>query len=310
MALTYELLTDLQPKILTGIAIKKTQGTLFATDFLPERAHPGMSGYYKTYNDVAFGQLAPQVGETDEDQLLNTTYAESSFAMKPFRIGGEISEMAVDFLLAKDSDTAVARGRQLIQDEVEFLAETIALREEKDILDKINTSAASVNNFDAQNGAWSVSTSTPIKDVREAIRRLQVNYHVVPDTMLISPTVENDLLNHADLTDIFKYSGLQTLISSPGLSRAIPKFLGLDVYVSSAVTMSGIASGGTETGLVGDTTVLVFKRGADLGVTFVAEPLTTRRWEVQGRRAIHIQMFKTFIPVIFRSKMISKISGV
>jgi len=309
--ISYEIQADLHPKKLTGIAIKKTQGVLFMTDILPERSFPEFSGYYKTYGDIAYANLAPEVGEGGEDTLLNTSYDETSFTMKEYRIGGRISERAIKFLLSKNSKTAVSAGRSLVTDEIEFLADTLALREEKTILDVVIAGAtATAVTASAQ---WSSSSSTPVSDLRNAAKNVLTGQHTQVDTLIVSPQVELDLMNHADIKDIYKYSGSVTNIQAPvvaGRSRSIPNIAGLDVYVSDAVYGTAQLSGGSTSALVGDGYAVVCKRGASLGQTYVAEPITVRRWSDEGTRSVRVQLFKTFIPVIFRGGQISIISSI
>lgn len=310
--INYEIQADLHPKKLTGIAIKKTQGVLFMTDILPERAFPEFSGYYKSYNDVAYGHLAPEVGEGGEDTLLNTSYTESSFTMKEYRIGGRLTERAINFLLSKNSTTAVSAGRQLVTDEIEFLAETLALREEKAIMDAVVAGADS-NNAVSASAEWSSASSTPVADLRSACKNILTRQHTQADTLVISPQLELDLMNHADVKDIYKYSGSVTNVEAPivaGRSRSIPNIAGLDVYVSDAVYGTAIPSGSTTYSLKGDSSAIVCKRGTSLGITYVAEPLTVRRWEELGTRSIRVQLFKTFIPVVFRASQIAVVSGI
>jgi hypothetical protein len=91
----------------------------------------------------------------------------------------------------------------------------------------------------------------------------------------------------------------------------LPNLAGLDIYVSDAVSTDQIpTSGRTETGLVGDGYAIVMKRGNTTGVTWVAEPLTVRRWAEEETRSVRVQLFKTFVPVIFRGKQISIISNI
>jgi len=317
----YEVQSDLQPKKLTGIAIKKTQGEMFATDFLPERSFPEWSGYYKTWNSIGFGQLAPRVGEGAPDELLSTDYTEESFTMKEYRIGGRLTERAIKFLMAKDSSVHRSAGQSLVRDEIEFLADTLRLREEKVIIDAIvgaTGKATAVTN--TANGRWDLSTGTPIKDIRTAIKNIREEWHTNPDTLLITPQVELDLLTHSDVTDILKYNGSVGLgaqiVQSQGISRAIPSFLGLDVYVTDAVTTDMIpvqnvaTTARAESRLVEDTYAVCFKRGASAGLTYVAEPLTTRRWFENEYRSLRVQLFKTFTTVIFRPKQLCLITGV
>lgn len=314
--ISYEIQADLHPKKLTGIAIKKTQGMLFAPDFLPERLYPEWSGYYKSYGDIAFGQLAPEVGEGGLDRLLNTNYTESSFTMKEYRIGGRLSERAIKFLMNKNSKVAVASGRQLVTDEIEFLADTLALREEYTILNSLTSNAPSGNKVTASFD-WSGTQSTPLSDLRNACKNILTNQHTQGDTLIISPDTELNLMNHADIKDIYKYSGNTTNLTAKiaeGRSRAIPNIAGLDVYVSAAVktanTAAGLLSGATETALVGDDYAIVCKRGTSLGYTYVAEPLEVRRWAEEERRSVRVQLFKTFIPVVFRVNQIATVVSV
>jgi len=317
----YEVLGDLQPKKLTGIAIKKTQGEMFATDFLPERPFPEWSGYYKTWNNVGFGQLAPVVGESAPDELLNTEYVEESFTMKEYRIGGRLSERAVKFLMAKDSRVHRSAGQALVTDEIEFLADTLRLREEKTIIDAlVNVSSKATAVTNSANGRWDLSTGTPITDIRTAIKNIREEWHTNPDTLLITPQVELDLLTHSDVTDIVKYNGSvglgASLIQSQGISRAIPNFLGLDVYVTDAVTTNMIpvqnvaATARAESRIIEDSYAIVFKRGPSTGLTYVAEPLTTRRWFENEYRSLRVQLFKTFTTVVFRPKQICMVTGI
>jgi len=317
----WETSTDLQPKKLTGIAIKKTQGEVFATEFLPERSFPEWSGYYKTWNSIGFGQLAPEVGEGAPDELLNTDYTECSFTMKEYRIGGRITERAIKFLMSKDSSVHRSAGQSLVRDEVEFLADTLRLREEKTIIDAIVGVAGKTTAVtNAANGRWDLATGTPITNIRTAIKNMREEWHTTPDTLLITPQIELDLLTHTDITDIVKYNGGiaggARILASQGISRAIPAFLGVDVYVTDAVTTNMIpvqnvaTTARAESRLIEDNYAVCFKRGASTGLTYVAEPLTTRRWFEDEYRSLRVQLFKTFTTVIFRPKQICMITGV
>ena len=120
-------------------------------------------------------------------------------------------------------------------------------------------------------------------------------------------------MNHADVMDVYKYGGNfgnMTAAIAAGRSRAIPNIAGLDVYVSDAVTMAGLTSGGTETGLVTNDYALVFKRGSSLGNTYVAEPLTVRRWAEEETRSVRVQLFKTFIPVVYRTNQLATVVSI
>ena len=312
--INYEILTDLQPKKLTGIAIKKTQGLMFATQFLPERRFPEWSGYYKSWNDVGFGQTTPEVGEAAPDELLNTDYTELSFTMKEYRIGGRITERAISFLLSKSSSTHRSAGQSLVTDEIEFLAETLALREEKTIIDEI-VGVTGKSTAVTATARWDLSTGTPITDIRTGIKNIREEWHTNPDTILITPQIELDLLTHADITNITTNNGSiglgAQIVQTQGISRGIPNFLGLDVFVTDAVTTDQIpTSGRTESRLINDNFAPLFKRGATLGNTYVAEPLTVRRWPEEEYRSMRVQLFKTFVPVIYRAKQICMINGV
>ena len=320
MILQEVLAADLAPKKLTGIAIKKTQGAMMATQFLPERNWPEFAGYYKTYNDVAFGQQAPEVGEGAPDALLNTAYQETSFTMSEYRIGGEITERAINFLLAKDSTQHVSAGRELVRDEVEFLSDTIMLREETKIIAALKDNVQAGFTVTA-NGDWSNSGATPINNLRRAIRVMRVGWHTEPDTLLINPVTEENLMNHTQVSGIYTNSGNTALLQDntlqKGQSRSVPRLTGLDVFVHDGVTTAdgSLAAGSTESLIVGAASTtgnwaLVFKRGNTTGVTYVAEPLTVRRWEKPETRSVHVQMFKTFVPVIFRPKQIALIENI
>ena len=317
----WETSTDLQPKKLTGIAIKKTQGDVFATDFLPERSFPEWSGYYKTWNSIGFGQLAPVVGEGAPDELLNTDYTEESFTMKEYRIGGRITERAIKFLMSKDSSVHRNAGQSLVRDEVEFLADTLRLREEKTIIDAlVGATGKTTAVTNAASGRWDLSTGTPVTDIRTGIKNMREEWHATPDTLLITPQVELDLLTHSDVTDIVKYNGSvgvgANVLKSQGISKAIPSFLGLNIYVTDAVTTNMIpvqnvaTTVRTESRLVEDNYAVLLKRGASTGLTYVAEPLTTRRWFEDEYRSLRVQLFKTFTTVIFRPKQICMITGI
>lgn len=317
----YEILGDLHPHKLTGIAIKKTQGEMFATDFLPERPFPEWSGYYKTWNNIGFGQIAPAVGESAPDELLNTDYTEESFTMKEYRIGGRLSERAIKFLMAKNSTIHKSAGQSLVRDEIEFLADTLRLREEKTIIDAIvNVTGKTTAVTNVANGRWDLSTGTPVTDIRTAIKNIREEWHTRPDTLLITPQIELDLLTHADVTDIVKYNGSvglgSKIIQTQGLSQAIPNFLGLNVYVTDVVTTNMIpiqnvaATARAESRLIEDNYAVVLKKGPSTGLTYVAEPLTTRRWFENEYRSLRIQLFKTFTCVVFRPKQICLINGI
>lgn len=308
--MNYELLADLHPKKLTGIAIKKTQGKLVLAQVIPERPSAEWSGYYKTYNDVYFGGMTPEVGEGVENEYANTSYVETSYTCAEYREGGRITERAIKFLLAKNSTQHVANGRALVEDEIQFLSERLALREENLRYNALVNNAYSGNTVAAGN-VWSSSSSTPINDIRRAVRNIRDNWHVEADTMIIGTTAEESLLNHADVKDLIKHTGTSLITTNriSGVSRAIGRFMGLDVIVSDVVTGSGIAADVTETKMV-NATAIVCKRGFDLGAMWVAEPLEVRRWQVNRSRSVEVQIFKTMVPTIFRTRQIALITSV
>jgi len=308
--MNYELLADLHPKKLTGIAIKKTQGKLVLAQVIPERPSAEMSGYYKTYNDVYFGGMTPEVGEGVENEYANTSYAETSYNCHEYREGGRITERAIKFLLAKNSTRAVANGRALVEDEIQFLTERLMLREENLRYNALVNNAYSSNTVAASN-VWSGTTGTPIDDIRRAVRNIRDNWHVEADTLIIGTAAEEALMNHADVKDLVKYTNTAMITGNTilGLSKAIGRFLGLDVLVSDVVTGSGIASPVTETKMV-NTTAIVCKRGMDLGAMWVAEPLEVRRWQEMKSRSVEVQIFKTMVPVVFRTRQIALITSV
>lgn len=308
--MNWELLADLHPKYLTGIAIKKTQGKLVLDQIVPERPSAEWSGYYKNYNDVYFGGMTPEVGEGVENEYANTSYTESSFICSEYREGGRISERAIKFLLSKDSTQAVSNGRALVEDEIQFLSERLALREEKLRYDSLVANAYSGNAVPAS-FVWSNASSTPIKDIRRAIKNIRDNWHVEPDTCIIGTTAEESLMNHADVKDLIKYNStaLATTKDIKGISQALGRFLGLNFVVSDVVTGSGIASPVTETKMV-NATAIVCKAGIDLGALWVAEPLEVRRWWNEKSRSLEVQIFKSMKVTVFRPRQAALITSI
>lgn len=308
--MNWELLADLHPKKLTGIAIKKTQGKLVLDIALPERPSAEWSGYYKNYNEVYFGGMTPEVGEGVENEHANTSYTESSFTCSEYREGGMISERAIKFLLSKDSTQAVSNGRALVEDEIQFLSERLALREENLRYSALVANAYSGNTV-AASYVWSNASSTPIANIRKAVKNIRDNWHVEPDTCILGTTAEESLINHADVKDLIKYSSTALAQTNriAGLSQALGKFLGLNFIVSDVVTGSGIASPVTETKMV-NASVIICKAGPDLGSLWVAEPLEVRRWWNEKSRSLEVQIFKSMKVTVFRPRQLALITSV
>ena len=304
--LSYEGISALQPRALTGLAIKKTQGKFFGSELLPERPHPEWSGYYKKYGSIAFGQQAPEVAEGGPVEMLNTGYTESSFTMKEYRTGFELTERALAYLMKKDSKVHKSAGRAILNDEMEVAVDRIRLRQEKRILDEIVANASAGNQVSVGN-LWSDTTNgTPVTDIRSAIVNIRNNEHIEADTLIITANNEKNILLSDEVSEWFKYTTGSKVAQSAGMSRAMPAGIcGLDVFVVDAVTMSGIEAAGTESNILGDTYAIVMKRGKYAGGVYVAANINSNSWFEGNTRTTRVDVQKIFVPVIYRDKAIA-----
>jgi len=277
----------LQEKVMLGFAKEKEQGMLFATNLLPERKVNSRAIDYKIIKNTR--GLAEEIREGAEELLTNIGYEEKTALVKEIREGAMLTEQAIQ----------EAHLRDLVADNLEHLVERNVLKQEYMIISQIIANAGTVFGSTVD---WSQGTSKPLEDILDAVATMKNNDFVQPDTMIIDPTRELELLKHPDFKEILLQADPKQLISGANI-KGIGSIRGMNVYVANAVYD---ADTGTNQILSGKT--ILMKAGSQTGFTAVREDLTVRRFADNGKRAIRLQVFKTLFPVIQRPQNIAIIN--
>lgn len=270
----------LSEKTMLGFVKEKEQGELFGTQLLPERQVNTKAVNWKIIKNTR--ELAPEIREGAEELLTNLGYDEQTALVKEIREGAMLTEQSIQ----------EANLRDLVRDHLDHLTERNILKQEAMIFNEIITKAGTVG---GQNWDWSnTTTADPLNDILKAVRDMKKNGFVVPDTLIIDPDREYELMANKNIRDILLYSRPDNIIEGNNV-KFLGRIKGMDVFVANAVydSASGVAQ------ILNKKTILM-KRGSQTGNLLVREPLQVRRFADEGKRAIRLQVFKTMYPVIYR----------
>lgn len=274
----------LSEKAMLGFVKEKEQGRLFAKELLPERKINSRAVKWNVVKNTR--DTAPVVREGSEETLTDMAYDEKTASVLEIREGAMLTEQSI-----QEADL-----RNLVSDNLTHLTDRNILKQEqvifKEIVKNAGTTFSQVDWSDTAN-------SKPLDDVLNAISKARQDDFVNFDTMVISPEREMELLQNKEIKDILMNSQPSQLIAGNNV-RALGRIRGLDVYVATSVM-------DTETGqttiLDGKKTILM-KKGSETGNTMVRENLQVRRFVDEGKRAVRLQVFKTFYPVIYKPQNI------
>jgi hypothetical protein len=295
MSVTYKGNTALHPRVILAIAVKRAQGALLVTEFIPERPVSNRVFEYREYaqTDREIGSLAPEVEENSTTPLDKLGYEVRVKRCKEVRLGTMLSEQSQKFLF-----------RDVVKDHVTYTTDRIALKQESDGWAEM-FEQASVTGLLKRSGTpttkWDDTTPKILDDLADVKKDLRDQAHVIPDSLVVGSDGENMLLKSIE-TKQWQYSGPFT--QTPIIEGSIGRIRGLDIWVTDAVKLK---DNDDETqGLIPivQDRALVTRRGPDLGFTAIAEPFTSRRIPIPNRRGIMLQMFKTYLPVIIRPRRV------
>lgn len=274
----------LSEKAMLGFVKEKEQGRFFAKDLLPERKINSRAVNWKMVKNTR--ETAPVVREGSEETLTDIGYDEMTASVLEIREGAMMSEQSI-----QESDL-----RDLVSDHLTHLTDRNILKQEQVIFSEIVKNAGTTF---AQVDWSDTANAKPLDDVLDAIAAARQSDFVNFDTMVISPDREMELLKNKEVKDILMNSQPSELIAGNNV-RALGRIRGLDVYVATSVLDT---ESGQETVLDGKKTILM-KRGSETGNTMVRENLQVRRFVDEGKRAVRLQVFKTFYPVIYKPQNI------
>jgi hypothetical protein len=291
----------LHPKIIENVYLKELQGNMIATQFLPERSIPFPEFVYQRYGEL--GGVTPKSAEGAGTPISSTEYSQERASTVEYREGELISEQSIKFM-------GSVRNFQL--DAAEHLAERMALRQELNTVDALSNNAAHVIDLEGSSGgAWNEENADIMDDLQEAIRLVKKEGHTRPDVALLNSDVESDILQNSAFKN-WNVSG--NLIQSPLLTGSVEGFSprGLQLFVSDAFYLAEerTAKANEVKNFVVDNKVLIFKRGGDLGNTYVAEPYQSRMYPLEDNRAFKMQVWKNMAAVIKRPQFIVRVDNV
>lgn len=220
--------------LLTDFSVGFTQSS---TKFVADRVFPLVpvmkrSDKYATYNQSDFqrddvarrasGAHANRVGFRTDNS--NTYYCE---------------EFALEFAVGDDVRANQDGPYNVDEDAVKFLAQKMLIRRELDFVTKfLSTAELWDGSSDGSNlisgtdfTAWSNAASTPIEDVQREMVLVEQKTGFIPNKLVITRQVWNDLKQHPDIVDRVKY----TSDSAVG-NGIVARLMGLDeILVASAI---------------------------------------------------------------------------
>ncbi|MHA1368142.1 MAG: hypothetical protein ACTSRA_00315 [Promethearchaeota archaeon] len=301
MSVTHLANTALHPRVILAIAVKRAQGAMISTDFLPERPVNNKVFEYREYGqtDREIGTLAPEVNEGDTTPLDKLGYEMRVKRAKEIRLGTLITEQAQKFLF-----------RDVVKDHVTYITDRIALKQESmafDELFEVSSVTGALKTTKDLTTSWDETDAEILNDLADAKKRFRDIAHVIPDSLVVGSDGENALLKSVEMK-LWRYSGPFT--QTPIIEGTIGRLRGLDVWVTDAVKLKDNTDPTAGLIPIVQDRVLVTRRGPDLGFTAIAEPFNSRRIPKPGRRSIMLQMFKTFLPVIIRPRRIYIINNI
>lgn len=289
---TYSGLSPLHPKVIEAIFLKKEQGELIITQFLPERSVGNIEFTYRYYGGV--GGMSPIVQENAPTPLASVAYEEKVKKCQEIREGDIISERSLKF---------TAGIRDIVRDTVEFVTERMMLRKEYmgfQTLLTDYTADGQPTAISASSREWNGASETILADLADAITGIKNAGHVKADSLLVGSQEENSIAKADSLVqwNLAGQFGQQQIADF-----AIGRLKSLDIYVTDAVysDKEDMPEGHGEVltpFLAG--TALCFKRGMNLGFIAVAEPFASRQFPVEDRRGQELQMWQTIQPVVTR----------
>jgi len=300
MSVTYKANTALHPKVILAIAVKRAQGQMIGTKFLPERpvSHPVFEYREFGQQDREIGAMSPYVEEGETTPLDQTSYEVKTGRCKEVREGTLLTEQSQKFLF-----------RDTLRDHVVRISDKIAVRQENTIFTELtNTSLSGINTRLIAGGSeWDLANGAPLNDMADSKKQIRDSGHVLPDTLIIGTDGENVLLKHTRLLYWTNAGPINQRIMREG---AIGHVRGYDIFVSDVVKLLDNKNPNSKLIPILQDKAIVLKRGRDLGFTAVAEPFTARRIPIPDRRAIMIQLFKTFTAKIIRPRWIEIIQNI
>lgn len=299
--------TILHPKVSENIFLEELQGEPVATQFLAERAIGFPTFTYFRWGEL--GGMTPLSAEGSVTPISSTEYTEHVAKTLEYREGEIITEQAIKWL---------SNVRDIQADAARHLARRMVLRQEYNTINALIANAGSTMDLSTTSGAaWNEPNADPLDDFTEAKRIVRKEGHTNPDTVLFNADVEADLLQSAIFKQYFMGGTLaQSQINEGSLEGATIR--GLKIFTTDAFYLkdssgnprSRAAWANEQRGYLIGNTVIVFKRGGDLGYTYVSEPYTVKNFLLEDTRSMKMMGYKTMIPVVYRPQFICTITGV
>lgn len=217
--------------VLTGISVAYMQA---AENFVASRVFPSVnvnkkSDLYYTYSQADFWR--DQVQRRAE----GTESAGSGYGLSTDTYN------ATNWALHKDvADQTRANSDNPLQPDAnaaQFLAQQLILRMEKDWVDSYFTTGIWTTDVTPAT-LWSAAGSDPIGDVSTGIKTIRGATGYVPNTLVLAWDVHEELRNHPDIVDRFKYTS-----SASVTTEMMAAVLGVDRILVEGVIENTAAEG-------------------------------------------------------------------
>lgn len=301
--------------------IKRLQGSFVASEFLPTTTT--MKDVFKYFLRGIIGGQTPEVGENDEGPLIHTEYEQRTASTKYYRERTAVSNYA---------NGATIDFADLVQDDINFLSDRKALRIESERINAITSAALTATqwknkfwvdlNEGSRNWSGGQGSASVVDDLLDGVARIRKYARMPPNTLLCGTEAALALQKNTETKDWSRQGPIanqrvregKTLdIEQPLSSREdaqLGKIAGLEVFVSSAVTLVDEDDLHSDLTPLLENDVYIFRRGTDLGRTVFFETPNIRTKPVDNfRRMQEWQIGSAFVPVIYRPHLIYKITN-
>ncbi len=228
-------------KILTNISVayKNNAASFIADKVFPNVPVAKQTDKYFIYDKDAFGRAqAERRSGATESAGGGYSLSTDSYSCDQFSFHKDVPPD-----IAANTDAPLDAFR----DATEFVMQAMLLRRESEFVNTFFKSGVWGTDITPSN-LWSdYSSSNPINDIKTGIRTVQkATLGLKPNLLVLGPEVEDALIDHPDIIDKMKYTGVPT----PDVTRAmLAQILGVErVLVGESVAVTSVEGQTVTTG--------------------------------------------------------------
>lgn len=305
-----------------SVAYIQDQSVFIASKVFPNIPVAMKSDLYYKYNQEDFltnqmEERAPGAESAGSGYRIST----DNYYARVFALHKDVPDQ-----IRANSDTVLQPDREA----VEFLTQNALIKRELDWATNYFTNGVWTNSATGQSGSsnmasgqsqfWNLSTSTPIEDMRYAIKIIQKTNGLKPQTAVFGASAWYALMDNADFIDRVRYSGGSNVNPARVSEETVAAVLGLaKIYVMEAVYNTAHEGQGFTGAFVGDKAALILYAAPAAGIMTPSAGYTFS-WTgaygngIQGNRIAkfrmeHLKSDRVEIEMAYAMKMVAPSLG-